>query len=327
MLWRKRRGDRDGIMRCIFIALIAALAPAALAQEAYQPPRTAEGRPDFGGMWTTAFMTSLERPGFFKTLVLTEEEARKGAEIFTKGVPDLVDPDFYHQAIMATAQVRGEYRSSLLIKPENGRMPLTEKAKKLAEHLEWRDSEAHDHPEERTTFDRCLAGSGQPPIRPFAQILVNLFVQTPDALVIMTEDVAGLRVVHLDGAKPPPAVMTAHGGWSAGHWEGDTLVVETTNIRADDPTRPVFGGTILVEPDSKLVERFTRVAQDELLYQFSVEDPDLYTAPWLVEYSFKLHDTPFYEFACHEANYSMVNILLGGRVADQREAAKAKKPK
>ncbi|RYG33709.1 MAG: hypothetical protein EON93_09180 [Burkholderiales bacterium] len=309
-------------MRCFLVPLLLAAAPVAIAQEAYQPPRDATGRPDFGGMWVTAFMTSLERPGFYKTLVVTEEEARKGAEIFTGGAPDLVDPDFFTHGVKETAQVRGEYRSSLLIKPESGRMPYTEKAKKLAKHLEWMDGDAHDHPEERTTFDRCLAGSGQPPIRPFTQMLPNLFVQTPDALVIMTEDVAGLRVIHLDGAKPPPDVLTAHNGWSAGRWEGDTLVVETTHIRGDDPTRPVFGGTILVEPDSRLVERFTRIAQDELLYQFSVEDPDLYTAPWLVEYSFKLDGTHYYEFACHEANYSMVNILLGGRVADAREATK-----
>ena len=307
-------------MRVCLIALMLAVSPVAMAQEAYQPPRTAEERPDFGGMWVTAFMTSLNRPGFYKTLAITEEEARKGPEIFSKGAPDLVDPDFHTHGMTMSAKVRGEYRSSLLVEPANGQMPLTDKAKKLAEHLEWMDSEAQDNPEERPTFDRCLAGSGQPPIRPFTQLLANLFVQTPDALVIMTEDVAGLRVIHLDGAKPPPAVMTAHNGWSSGRWEGDTLVVETTNIRGDDPTRPVFGGTILIEPDSKLMERFTRVGADELLYQFSVEDADLYTAPWLAEYSFKLEDTPFYEFACHEANYSMVNILLAGRVADARAA-------
>lgn len=313
-------------MRFLFFAMVIAFTPPALAQEAYTPPRTADGRPDFGGMWVTAFMTSLNRPGFYKTLVLSEEEAGRGPEIFSKGAPDLVDPDFHTHGMKTSAKVRGEYRSSLLVEPANGQMPLTEKANKLAEHLEWMDSDAHDHPEERTTFDRCLAGSGQPPMRPFTQLLANLFVQTPDALVIMTEDVAGLRVIHLDGAKPPPAVMTSHNGWSTGRWEGDTLVVETTNIRIDDPTRPVFGGTILVEPDSKLVERFTRVGPNELLYQFSVEDPDLYTAPWLAEYSFTLDDTPYYEFACHEANYSMVNILLGGREYDKREAAKAAKP-
>lgn len=317
-------------MRFMLFALIAGLAPAALAQEAYTPPRTAEGHPDFSGTWSTFFMTLLERPPFFKTLVLTEEEARKGMAAFTKGVPDLVDPDFYIQNISETAKVRGEYRSSLLVLPADGRMPLTDKARKLAEHAEWMDSDAHDHPEERTTFDRCLAGSGQPPIRPFPTLAPNLIVQTPRELVIATEDVGSPRIIHIDGSPPPPAVVTTYEGWSQGRWEGDTLVVETTHVRADNPVRPVFGGSIMVEPDSKLIERFTRIAHDELLYQFTVEDPDLYTAPWLAEYSFTLDDTGIFEYACHEANYSMVNILLGGREHDKREAAKAKgakKPK
>ncbi len=125
--------------------------------------------------------------------------------------------------------------------------------------------------------------------------------------------------------RPPPAVLTTYEGWSQGRWEGDTLVVETTHVRADNPVRPVFGGSIMLEPDSKLVERFTRIADDELLYQFTVEDPDLYTAPWLVEYSFTLQDVGIYAYACHEANYSMTNILLAGRKHDKREAATAKK--
>lgn len=166
-------------------------------------------------------------------------------------------------------------------------------------------------------------------MRPFAQTLTHLFVQTPREIVVATEDVGSPRVIHIDGS-PPPAAVTTYEGWSQGRWDGDTLVVETTNMRTDDPARPVFGGFIMVESDSKLVERFTRVAQDELLYQFTVEDTDLYTAPWLVEYSFTLQDAGIYEYACHEANYSMVNILLGGREHDKREAAKAKgakKPK
>lgn len=316
-------------MRLLLFALIAGVAPAALALEAYKPPRTADGHPDFSGTWSTSFMTLLERPPFFKTLVLTEEEARKGMTAFTKGVPDLVDPDFYIQNIQETAKVRGEYRSSLLVLPADGKMPYTDKSRKLIEHAEWMDAEAHDHPEERPKYDRCLAGSGQPPMRPFAQTLTHLFVQTPREIVVATEDVGSPRIINFDGA-PPPAAVATYEGWSRGRWDGDTLVVETTNMRAEDPARPVFGGFIMVEPDSRLVERFTRVAHDELLYQFTVEDADLYTAPWLVEYSFTLQDTGIYEYACHEANYSMVNILLGGREHDKREAAKgkgAKKPK
>lgn len=313
-------------MRVLLIALIAMAAPAALAQEAYQPPRTAEGHPDFSGTWGASFMTLLERPPFLKTLVLTADEARSAVDILTKGTPDLIDPDFFIQNINTVAQVRGEYRSSLLVLPADGQMPYTEKGIKLADRFDWMDTQGDDNPEERTTFDRCLAGLGQPPIRQIPAMVPNTFLQTPREIVILTEDTGSLRVIHTDGAAPPPPAVTSYEGWSAGRWEGDTLVVETTHIRADDPFRGGFGRPILIEPDSKVTERFTRVSPTELHYQFTVEDNDLYTAPWLAEYSFKLQDTTFYEYACHEANYSLTNILLGGREGDKRDAAKAKKP-
>lgn len=273
-------------------------------------------------------MTFLERPDFLKTLVLTEDEAREAGEMLANGTPDLIDPDFFIQNIREVAVVRGEYRSSLLIVPADGLMPYTEKGLKLNERANWMDSEAQDNPEERTTFDRCLAGLGQAPIRQIPAMIPHTFLQTPREVVILTEDSGSLRVIHTDGSPPPPAAMTSYEGWSSGSWEGDTLVVQTTHFRADDPFRMGFGRTILIEPDSKLTERFTRVSPTELVYQFSVEDSDLYTQPWLAEYSFTLKDTTFYEYACHEANYSMTNILLAGRVADAREAAKSKaKPK
>ncbi len=314
-------------MRCLLVALAVTIAPAALAQQAYQPPRAADGNPDLSGTWGASFMTLLERPPFLKTLVLTPEEARDAAQKLVKGTPDLIDPDFFIQNISTVSQVRGEYRSSLLVLPADGQMPYTEKGLKLAEHADWMDSLADDNPEERTTFDRCLAGLGQPPIRQIPAMVPNTFIQTPREIVILTEDVASLRIIHTDGAAPPPPAMTSYEGWSAGHWEGDTLVVETTHIRADDPVRGGFGRPILVEPDSKLTERFTRVSPTELVYQFTVDDPDLYTAPWLAEYSFILRDTTFYEYACHEANYSLTNILLGGREGDKRDAAKARATK
>lgn len=307
-------------MRCVLFALVLACAPSALAQEAYQPPRTADGHPDFSGTWGAGFLTLLERPDFLKTLVLTEDEARGAAKTLADGTPDLIDPDFFIQNIREVARVKGEYRSSLLVLPADGRMPYTEKGIKLTKRSDWMDIEAQDNPEERTTFDRCLAGLGQPPIRQIPAMIPHTFLQTPREIVILSEDSGSLRVIHTDGAPAPPKVMTSYEGFSSGRWEGDTLVVETTHIRADDPFRGGFGRAILVEPDSRLVERFTRVSPTELLYQFSVEDRDLYSAPWLAEYSFTLKDTTFYEYACHEANYSMTNILLGGRVKDAREA-------
>jgi hypothetical protein len=306
--------------------MVATLAPVAFAQPAYVPPRTAEGHPDLSGTWGAAFMTLLERPPFLKTLALSPDEAKDAAKKLVAGTPDLIDPDFFIQNINTVSRVRGEYRSSLLVQPGDGQMPYTEKGLALAKHAAWMDEEADDNPEERTTFDRCLAGLGQPPIRQIPAMIPNTFIQTPREIVILTEDVASLRVIHIDGSPAPPLAMTSYEGWSAGRWDGDTLVVETTHIRSDDPIRGGFGRPILVEPDSKLTERFIRVSPTELVYQFTVEDSDLYTAPWLAEYSFTLRDTTFYEYACHEGNYSMTNILLGGREGDKRDAAKAKKP-
>lgn len=314
-------------MRCFPVALMLLAAPIALAQEAYQPPRTAEGRPDFSGTWAAGFMTLLERPGFLKSPALSEDEAREAVATLRNGTPDLIDPDFFIYNIQTVARVRGEYRSSLLVEPADGQMPYTDKGVKLTERADWMDTHGYDNPEERTTFDRCLAGLGQPPIRQVPTIVPNAILQTPREIVILTEDTGSLRVIHMDGRAPPPAVMTSYEGFSAGRWEGDTLVVETTHFRADDPFRGGFGRAILVEPDSKLIERFTRVSPTEMVYQFSVEDSDLYSAPWLAEYSFTLQDTVLYEYACHEANYAMVNILQAGRVRDAREAAKAKGPK
>jgi hypothetical protein len=156
-------------------------------------------------------------------------------------------------------------------------------------------------------------------------MIPSMFIQTDSELVIVTEDVGSLRVIHLDGRQPPPNAVTSYEGWSSGRWEGDTLVVTTTHVRADDAIRGSLGRPILVEPDSKLTERFTRIGADELLYQFTVEDSDLYTAPWLAEYSFRLRDTTFYEYACHEANYAMTNILLAGRIADAKPKPVGKK--
>jgi hypothetical protein len=285
--------------------------------QAYEPPRTRDGHPDFGGVWGATFITPLERPEFAKELVLRQDEAASFTSTFLSGIPEVIDPDFQVQAVSDIARVRGELRSSQIITPADGQLPFTEKAGKLAARSLELDEFGFDNPEERPTFERCLAGMGQAPIRQLPGLIPNLFVQTHDALVIATEDAASLRIIHLDGRRPPPESMRSFEGYSAGHWDGDTLVIETTHTRADDLYRGLLGRPVVVEPDSKVVERMTRISPTELHYQFTVEDSDLYAAPWLAEYVFTLRDIPWYEYACHEGNRSMVSMLVAGRMGRQ----------
>ena len=152
------------------------LAPVSLAQQpAYQPPRTANGHPDLAGVWGASFMTFLERPTSSRQLVLSPDEAREAAARQVADTPDLIDPDFFIQNINTVLSVRGEFRSSLLVTPADGHMPYTEKGLKLVERSFWMDEQADDNPEERTTFDRCLAGLGQPPIRQIPAMMPNTF--------------------------------------------------------------------------------------------------------------------------------------------------------
>ena len=149
-------------------------------------------------------------------------------------------------------------------------------------------------------------------------------VQTPGNLVIHTEAMSDLRIFRIGGDRPAKALQSWYGQTIA-HWEGDTLVAETTHFRPNDTIRMANGFTpLVVRQTSTLVERFTLIAPDELLYQFTVLDPDVYSRSWMAEYSMIRVTQPMFEFACHEGNYSMSNILLGARVVEQRAARKAK---
>ena len=151
-------------------------------------------------------------------------------------------------------------------------------------------------------------------------LLPRQIVQTRDHVIISSEDSAGVRVIHLGGERPPD-VMRSVGGYSVGRWENDTLVVETTHLRADDPARSGTSRPLLFSPRTRIIERFTRVSPTELFYRFTVEDDELYTRPWTGEFSMTRHDGPIYEYACHEGNYSLPNILRGGQAEAARLAA------
>ena len=138
-------------------------------------------------------------------------------------------------------------------------------------------------------------------------------------MLIVSEDAVGLRTIHLSDAPVPESLRTDE-GYSVGRWENETLVVETTHFRAADPSRTVIGRPLVISPRSKITERFTRVSETELFYQFTVDDDQLYTLPWTGEFSMTRSDARTYEYACHEGNYSLPNILRGGQAEAQRQA-------
>jgi hypothetical protein len=309
-------------LRRFALAACLQLSPAAFAQapSAYEPPRTREGRPDFHGVWLAAFLTRFERPDSARGLAATPEEERTLVANLLSRFGHVEDPDITHTPVRSLAAVRGEARTSLLVEPADGRMPLSADGLAAVARRDTLDQEGFDHPEDRPLAERCLGGSAHAPMRTWPIVMTTQIVQMPDALLITNEDVAGFRIIHI-GRTPPPGHAPSFEGWSTGRWDGDTLVVETTGFRADDPARGQYGRPILVGPDSKVIERFSRLSADELLYQFTVEDAGLYASPWRAEYSFTRVDDQVYEYACHEANYSMTNMLLGGRAADAKAAA------
>ena len=201
-------------------------------------------------------------------------------------------------------------------------MPLTQAGVDLLARLFVRFTQEFDHPEQRPLFERCMQNYGAPPIFSVGVFAPHQIVQTRDHVVIVTEGPVGVRIIRLGGQPPPYALRTVE-GYSTGHYEGDTLVVQTTHLRGEDPARFALPRPLLLSRHSRITERFTRVSATELFYQFTIDDAELYTRPWVGEFSFQRHDGPIYEFACHEANYSLPNTLRGG----QAEAARGAEPK
>ena len=295
----------------LLVCLISTLPLSAGNGSDYAVPRTEHGHPDFQGIWATSFLTTLERPAGVANLVATPEEAMKIAAAVRARIPTVVDPDVQLHDIQQLALVKGQYRTSVIVDPEDGRLPFTPKGLELATSIEARNN-TYDDPEQRPLAERCLENLAYAPIRSLRVTLPRQIIQTRDSIVISPEDSSGVRVIHL-GGHAPADVLRSISGYSVGRWEGDTLVVETTNMRADDPARNVAGRPLLLSRHSKVTERFTRVSLTELFYRFTVEDDELYTRPWSGEFSLTRFDQPIYEYACHENNYSLTNILRGGR--------------
>ena len=232
-------------------------------------------------------------------------------------------------------QVDGEYRTSIIIDPPNGRQPPRTDANRAAAAANrgafransgtawWLEDDLnaagpYDNPEQRPQAERCLMGFGSTAGPPMLSVLYNnmkRIVQSEDTVLILVEMVHDARIVRMNQEHNPPEIRSWLGD-SVGHWDGDTLVVDTTNF-TDSPS---LGGA---SRDLHVVERFSRVDADTLLYNFTVEDPNVWTAPWTGEYTWPASDSRVYEYACHEANYSFGGILRGARILEQdaRDAA------
>ncbi len=294
------------------------------------PPRTAWGDPDLQGVWSFATLTPLERPSQLGGKeFLTETEA---AAVEEAGAQARIDRDrppregtgsntgTYNQFWWETGtKVVSTKRSSLIVDPPDGRVPpLTPAAQKREKDLAaLRQEHPADGPEDRSGGDRCIVGfNSGPPFVPGAYNQNVQLLQGPRYVVILNEMVHSARIVPVDGRPHAAPQMRQWKGDSRGRWEGDTLVVDTTNF---------YGRTAFQSsgPNMHLIERFTRVDDDTLLYKFTVEDPTTWTRPWSAEIPLPKSDGRIYEYACHEANYAMTGILAGARADEKKAAAQA----
>ena len=322
----------------------AAQARASAAGE-WVVPRTLDGHPDLQGIWTNVTITPFERSEEQESPVLTWEQVqeRQGSAVarIERGAqpsdPDRSAPraggseatgsvggynNVYIDRGTNIAIVNGEYRSSLLTHPSDGRRPdLTpEGEKRMEEYRAFRDQfETYDHPEVRPLGERCIMSFGSsagPPMIPNTFYNNNyIFVQTADHLMVMSEMVHDTRIIRIGDGPRLPSHVRPWMGDSWGHWEGDALVVETTNF---NPLQTFRG--IPPTEHLKVTERFTRVDEETILYEFTVDDPTTYSEPWGGEIPFKPLNDRVYEYACHEGNYALSNILSGERYQERMEA-------
>jgi hypothetical protein len=299
----------------------------AFAQKPWTPPKTPDGVPDLQGIWTNVTITPLERPANLagKEFFTPEEARAYEQQVVANNNADRRDGgaaadvsraynDFWYNR---GDKVVKTLRTSLVIDPKDGRIPaLTPEAQKLAqERAAYRRAHPADGPEDRSLAERCLVWPTLgPPMLPSFYNNNYQIVQGPGYVAILVEMIHDVRLIPTDGRPHLPGNVRLWAGDPRGHWEGNTLVVETTNFT--DKTN--FRGS---GPGMKLIERFTRTAPDTLMYEFTVNDAASFTRPWTAQVPMTKIEGPLYEYACQEGNYAMEGMLAGAR-AEEKAAAK-----
>jgi hypothetical protein len=326
-------------MRLLSCVIAAALAATAAQAAPYKAPRTPYGTPDLQGIWTNTALTFLERPPIFKALVGTPQDEAMMIGMFKKMAGGLLDPKVdpnmpappvvksapqadIIEMDLHLARINGEIRTSWIVEPADGKVPYNDAGKAA---LKVADKESFDGPEMRPLTERCLTAVGSPEGPPMMNTGFNAnyqIVQTPDYVAIFIEMNHDVRIIRLKDRAHPPADVRPWLGDSVGWWDGDTLVVETTNLNLKSHVTSL-SGDVVFSPQAKVTERFTRTGPNAILYQFAVDDPAYLKTSWKAEMPMRTAPGPIYEYACHEGNYGVANALSGARYEEKQAAIAA----
>jgi len=316
----------------------AAATPPSPSSTSYVPPRTPDGQPDLEGMWTNATIVPLQRPNEYagKPMLTEQEAAERLKRTMYEWDRDRRDGGSAQDLSRAyggvwwdaEAQLAPDRRTALIVDPADGRLPsVTPEAQARIAANQARTRRLAETAADRTYIERCLwwMAVGPPMLPSFANnspfnTLVSNYriIQTPDHFVIVHEILHETRIIPLDGRRHLGSPIRSWMGDSRGRWEGNTLVVETTNFI----DRAQFRGA---GQNMHLVERFTRTGPDSLSYEFTVTDPTTFTRPWTARVPLIPSKGPIFEWACHEHNYGLANILSAAR-AEERATAEASRP-
>ena len=319
-----------GVSSMIVVLSLGAIPGAGQTSPPAKPwvaPRTPDGHPDLQGLWNNSTLTPLERPRNLagKEFFSEEEAAEYERGIVQKreqdpndGVSDVADPKVWWERAIKVVSTR---RTSLIVDPPDGRIPaLTPEAqKRMADTRAASRQHPADGPADRSLQERCLLSpTSGPPMLPGPYNNNYQIVQTPDYVMIAIEMIHDVRIIPLDGR---PHLLPALRNWlgdSVGHWEDNALVVDTTNFT--DQTH--FRGS---DRNLHLIERFSRVDPETILYQFTVDDATAFAKPWTAELPMTRTAGPMYEFACHEGNFALQRMLSIARQAEKAAAQSASK--
>jgi hypothetical protein len=326
-----RAGKRAAWAPVLAAVAFALFVTASLAGQTQQwtTPRTPDGQPDLQGFWTNSTYTPLERPKDVTKEFYTPEEAariekREAEEDSAQTVPGTIADVHYdftqfaldrHQSALASS-----LRTSLIVDPPDGRLPplTAEGRKRAADRAELEKRVGRwDSAQSNQLDDRCIifAGAG-PPMLPQGYNGNYQIVQAPGYVMILFEMAHDVRVIPLDGRPHLSPNVRQWMGDSRGRWEGETLVIETTNFNGKNPLRDS-------SENMRVIERFTRVNADRILYKFTIDDPSTWTKPWSAELYMQKTVGPIFEHACHEGNYGLYNTLAGARLEEKKAAEEA----